>query len=675
MMNLRYICIFTCLLLVQRTLHAQNSCSTLGQTPYTAFPVCGTSVFSQTNVPICTNNIVVVPGCAATTTYTDKNPFWYKFTCFQSGTLGFVITPNDLGDDYDWQLFDVTAVTNLNEVYSNASLFVAGNWSGSYGLTGASATANSKIQCSSSPPDNIPTFSSMPQLIKGHNYLLLVSHYSDSQSGYLLSFGGGTAVITDPKLPTPVAAKPSCDASSITIRLNKKMKCNSLTAAGSEFTISPNLANVVSAIGYGCSNGFDLDSLTIKLSNPLPVGNYNVVMVNGTDENTLLDNCDRGIPSGTQIPFVIQPILPTLLDSLVPVTCAPQQLQLVFKKNILCSSISADGSDFVITGPYPVSIIGASGLCNNGESPIITVKLASPIVNAGNYQIHLRDGLDGNTIIDECGQHTPPGGTLSFTVKDTVSALFSYNINWGCRSDTVSFMHDGAHGITQWLWQYGATGVNIQQNFTQVFNDFGDKNILLIVSNGFCSDTAYKTISLNNTLTASFTTSNTLCPEDAATFLNSSIGNITSYTWSFGNGQSSNIPVPTAIHYSLIGTEKIYTVQLIVENAANCFDTTSHTIKVLKTCYITVPNAFTPNNDGKNDLLYPLNAYKTSNLDFNVYNRWGQLVFHTTNWQLKWDGTVNGHPQNAGTYAWTLRYTELDTGKKVFLRGTTILIR
>ena len=64
------------------------------------------------------------------------NPFWYSFTCYTSGTLGFLITPKNLGDDYDWQLFDITG-HNPSEVYTNPALIVTGNWSGTSGVTGA----------------------------------------------------------------------------------------------------------------------------------------------------------------------------------------------------------------------------------------------------------------------------------------------------------------------------------------------------------------------------------------------------------------------------------------------------------------------------------------------------------------------------------------------------------
>jgi hypothetical protein len=68
---------------------------------------------------------MLVPGCqAGNSDYGDKNPFWYRFSCYQAGTLGLLITPANLGDDYDWQLYDITGVTDLNRVYTDASIFV-----------------------------------------------------------------------------------------------------------------------------------------------------------------------------------------------------------------------------------------------------------------------------------------------------------------------------------------------------------------------------------------------------------------------------------------------------------------------------------------------------------------------------------------------------------------------
>ncbi|HSC40329.1 MAG TPA: gliding motility-associated C-terminal domain-containing protein, partial [Chitinophagaceae bacterium] len=350
-------------------------------------------------------------------------------------------------------------------------------------------------------------------------------------------------------------------------------------------------------------------------------------------------------------------------------------LQLVFKKNIRCNSIAPNGSDFRVTGPSPVTVTGAAGTCSSGISSTITVTLSAPVVNQGTYQLILQQGNDGNTIIDECGSETPAGAALPFTVKDTVSAAFTYNLLLGCRADTIDFFQDGNHGINEWTWQFDTSGTSNQQNPEMIFTRFGDKKITLIVTNGFCSDTASVIVPLNNTLTAAFDVTRIVCPEDGAAFTNNSVGDIVAWGWSFGDGDTSSLQLPPAHHYPKTGIETRYVVSLVVMNKAGCYDTTAIAIKVLKTCYIAVPNAFTPNGDGNNDYLFPLNAYKADHLEFRVYNRLGQLVFRTNDWTIRWDGRINGTPQPTGTYVWTLGYTERDTGKKVFQKGTTILIR
>jgi gliding motility-associated-like protein len=603
---------------------------------------------------------------------TDTNPFWYKFTCFKAGSLGFLITPDDLNDDYDWQLFDITG-HNPNDVYTDKSLFVSCNWSGNKGLTGASAAGKDLNNCAGT---SYPTFSSMPTLKLNHNYLLLVSHftkYQPGQKGYKLSFGGGSASITDTLPPALQSLSASCDATEIYIKTNKKMKCSSLALDGSDFVLSPAVAKIISANSF--CDAFDTDSLVLKLNATLPPGDYTVTIKNGSDGNTLLDNCGTNIPIGNSLPLKIIPLAPTPMDSLVPVKCAPQSLQLIFRKNILCSSVAADGSDFMVTGPTPVNVVSAVANCNNLGTNLITVKLSAPIVNAGSYQIILKTGIDGNTLVDECAQQTPAGSFIAFSVKDTVSANFNYSIKKGCQYDTVQFQYPAKNGVDQWSWQLDYNGKSILQNPVTYFNSFGLKNIILKVSNGFCSDTLEKTINLDNELKAVFETNNILCPEDSAVFENKSIGNIISYFWNFQNGNTSEDKNPYPEKYPVLLAEHNYPVSLVVQNDLGCFDTAINNIRVLKSCYIAVPNAFTPNGDGLNDFLYPLNAYKADNLNFKVYNRLGQLVFESHDWTRKWDGTIKGEPQDAGIFVWVLQYDLRDTGKHIFMKGSTVLIR
>lgn len=546
---------------------AHSQCTTIGQTPGTAFPVCGVDTFIQNTVPACVNHSVIVPNCNTPgANYTDINPYWYTFTCYVSGTFGFVIIPNNSHDDYDWQLYDIT-MNSPNAVYTNGSLAIAGNWSGGHGNTGTSSSASALFECASDSIVNVaPTFSSMPNIIQGHKYLLLVSHWTASnQSGYELIFSGGTGSITDPKIPTIKNAGSACkDDALIWVKTTKAVRCSSLAADGSDFSLSSPLASIISAKGAHCNEGFDMDSVLLTLNNPLPPGNYTITIKNGSD---------------------------------------------------------------------------------------------------------------GNTLIDDCHNSIVPGDNAAFNVLPIISAQFTYRVLYGCRSDSIEFFHDGRNGVNQWQWNFDNSTQSTLQNPMEVYSAFGNKSAQLIVSNGVCYDTAAVAINLDNELKSIFSGPDNVCPEDKAFFQNNSIGNITSWHWDFGDGTNSSDSVPPPHQYPASNSDDQFTVKLIAENNLGCYDTAARQITKVKSCHIAVPSGFTPNGDGINDYLYPLNAYKAANLEFRVFNRYGQLVFETRDWTKKWDGTINGKPQPTGVYVWMLRYTDSDTGKKYFLKGTTVVIR
>ena len=142
------------------------------------------------------------------------------------------------------------------------------------------------------------------------------------------------------------------------------------------------------------------------------------------------------------------------------------------------------------------------------------------------------------------------------------------------------------------------------------------------------------------------------------TFTNTSVGHVASWSWNFGDGVTSDLPYPPPHLFPDTWAGKTYTVSLVIQNDLGCADTLKKQVTKLQSCYITVPNAFSPNGDGKNDYLYPLNAFSATNLQFMVYNRFGQLLFESHDFSQKWDGTIHGKPQPAGAYIWTLRYTD-----------------
>jgi len=85
-----------------------------------------------------------------------------------------------------------------------------------------------------------------------------------------------------------------------------------------------------------------------------------------------------------------------------------------------------------------------------------------------------------------------------------------------------------------------------------------------------------------------------------------------------------------------------------------------------------VPTAFSPNGDNVNDVLFILGSIQ--NIDFEVFNRWGQTVFHTTDRNIGWDGTFNGKPLNPGVFAYHLT-GRMANGDEVDAKGNITLVR
>jgi gliding motility-associated-like protein len=658
---------FIVLLIVAKTLPAQV-CTNIGQTPSSAILLCGTGSYTQNSVPICGSLNVPTP-CPNTTTYQNINPYWFRLNCFSSGTLSFVITPNDLNDNYDWQLFDVTG-RNDDDALTDPSLFLACNWCPDPGETGATVDGTRLTVCTET---SLELFSSMPNIIVGHEYLLMVSHRNPSSSGFQIGVSGGSASVTDPLEPALISARLSCNSTQIAVYLNKEMHCSSIASDGSDFTLS-NGATITSA-SYSCSSG-QTGLITLSLSNYVPPGFYVLKMKNGNDGNTIIDKCNRQIPIGDSAIVTIHANIPIKMDSLTTPGCSPDVLQLVFQQPILCNSIALNGSDFTITGPQAVSISNVTISCNttNVTTTRIILRLASPLVTGGTYQITLGTGTDGNSLIDECGGAVLPS-SITFTAKSSVSAAFTYTIRASCKEDTIHFSNNST-GVTNWNWKFDNVAATNSPNQVKIYPAEGQHTVELIVSNGTCKDTATENIILDNKVVASFDIPNVICPEDEVKFENTSTGTVHQWQWNFGNSLTSSLQTPSPFHYPINGRDVFYTIKLVAANTnLNCKDSASKRIQVLGNCYIAVPTAFTPNGDGLNDWLNPNNAVKADNLLFRVYNRFGQLVFETKDWTRKWDGKVKGVLQQTGVYAWILTYTHHDTGQKVFMKGTTVLIK
>jgi gliding motility-associated-like protein len=142
-----------------------------------------------------------------------------------------------------------------------------------------------------------------------------------------------------------------------------------------------------------------------------------------------------------------------------------------------------------------------------------------------------------------------------------------------------------------------------------------------------------------------------------------------SYLWSPPGGLSN-----PAIPNPFTKPNRDITYTLKATTAAGCDAIASIKIKVFAIAEIYVPTAFTPNGDGINDYLIPIPVGIVQFKYFSVFNRYGQMVFTTTNLAKGWDGTLSGSKQNVGTYVWIVEGVDFN-GTVIKKQGYAVLIR
>ncbi len=120
--------------------------------------------------------------------------------------------------------------------------------------------------------------------------------------------------------------------------------------------------------------------------------------------------------------------------------------------------------------------------------------------------------------------------------------------------------------------------------------------------------------------------------------------------------------------------------QLSIQNDYGCTATGTANIKIFAGGSVSIPNGFTPNNDGRNDVFFVLGGRDVKVLkDFSIFNRWGQKVFQVTNAEANdpkfgWNGLLNGKPADPATYVYFVD-VEFTDGTTQLFKGTVILIR
>jgi gliding motility-associated-like protein len=150
---------------------------------------------------------------------------------------------------------------------------------------------------------------------------------------------------------------------------------------------------------------------------------------------------------------------------------------------------------------------------------------------------------------------------------------------------------------------------------------------------------------------------------------------LAAWYWNFGDGNYSNLENPTNT-YTEAGT---YTINLVVTDELGCTDITSYIIEFDPGFTYYVPNAFTPDGDGLNQIFLPIfsAAIDPTNYQMLIYNRWGELIFETLDPNVGWDASYSpdGHACQTGTYTYVIAFGTTANEAKQLISGHVNLIR
>jgi gliding motility-associated-like protein len=258
--------------------------------------------------------------------------------------------------------------------------------------------------------------------------------------------------------------------------------------------------------------------------------------------------------------------------------------------------------------------------------------------------------------------------TVSHTVDIETNPVAEFDFSTTCPGLPIQFNNrtSNVYGtIAGYTWQFGPGQSSTLTNpMHTYFNDGNYPVVLTAITTGGCQSDP-KTHSIPIRTVKAYAGKDTLVFKNTPVQLRATGG--ISYKWSpatyLNNG---NIVNPIAS----IPNDQLFQVEVMDERGCKSTDVVN--VQVFIDDDIYVPSSFTPNNDGKNDLFRVIAPPGTVYV-FEVYNRWGQRIFSTSDQQKGWDGKVKGMLQPSGVFVWFLK-AKTRQGKQVEKKGTVMLV-
>ncbi len=337
----------------------------------------------------------------------------------------------------------------------------------------------------------------------------------------------------------------------------------------------------------------------------------------------------------------------------------------------------------------------STAVCDNGQT-IVYPTITSP-GNGGPYSYSWSNGATSQSVTVTGNYATQPN-TYTVTISDgctvpnavaicTVNvhplpkASFTGNVLNGCVPLLVNFNAASSGGTTDtYVWNFGNSQNGVGNPASVNYTLAGTYSPTLTVTSQFgCTK---DTVAVNYIQVYPFPTADFIANPWGATivepninFTNASSGAV-SYIWNFGDvGSPTN--TSTAVNpsheYTYSGT---YTVSLVVTNQYGCADYVAKTVYIDPEFHLYIPNVFTPDGNGLNDVFQPKGVgIDESDYKMLIFDRWGEQIFSTNTFSKGWDGTVKGKPNKAtqDVYVYKIYVKDLKGTRHEFVGHVTCL--
>lgn len=399
----------------------------------------------------------------------------------------------------------------------------------------------------------------------------------------------------------------------------------------------------------------------------------------------LCDGTAVGYAEAGERPYTYSWSTLSSLDSAVTGLCAGTYVLTVTDKN-KCT----DKFTFNLTEPdaltaqispsatEPVCVKGSmkiTGTISGGTQPYTAQWLPDPSISDNSVMDPVVTPVTQTTYTLIVEDSRKCSTSVAITLQPTPVADFSVDTISDCKNVTAT-LKNSSNAIAPYTLEWAIDGNSSGKEINSLVLTPGKHDIKLVVQdkNG-CKDEISKSfVTLKPEMpVASFSYSvpqETLL-DPTITFVNAST-KATVYKWSFGTGDSS-FAEHVSFTYPDSGT---YKVCLRALNDKNCYSDTCAKIKIKGITSFYIPNAFTPGGDGRNDHFMPVSmGIDPKQYEFEVFNRWGELIFSTTDISKGWDGTYMDKLVQDGVYVWKIHAKETDTRKRISQSGTVTLLK